>query len=140
MVGAFETKNCKDGDLYDFIKLNGVFDETKAISLLSQITKTLIHSKKHGFFHYDIKPENILLRDENEFVISDCDLAKSTNTNIISLNHGSTLTMALEIMLGELSENSDVYSLDCLLYFCLFGKRVFDLKISIPQYERVLTH
>ena len=135
-----EYEYCKDGDLYDFIKLNGVFDEIKAISLLSQITKALIHAKKHGFYHCDIKPENILLRDENEFVISDWDLAKSTNTNIISLNHGSTLTMAPEIMLGELSENSDVYSLGCLLYFCLFGKRVFGLKTSTPQYERVLTH
>ncbi|HOS85198.1 MAG TPA: mechanosensitive ion channel family protein, partial [Bacteroidales bacterium] len=28
----------------------------------------------------------------------------------------------------------------CLLYFCLFGKRVFGLKTSTPQYERVLTH
>jgi len=135
-----EYEYCKDGDLYDFIKQKGTLDETKALLLLSQISSALIHAKNSGFYHCDIKPENILLRDENEFVISDWDLAKNTNTNSISLNHGSTLTMAPEIMLGELSENSDVYSLGCLLYFCLFGKRVFDLKISTPQYERVLTH
>lgn len=135
-----EYEYCKDGDLYDFIKQKGTLDETKALLLLSQISSALIHAKNSGFYHCDIKPENILLRNDNEFVISDWDLAKSTNTNNISLNHGSTLTMAPEIILGELSENSDVYSLGCLLYFCLFGKRVFDLKTSTPQYERVLTH
>ncbi len=48
--------------------------------------------------------------------------------------------MAPEVMLGQISHTSDVYSLGCLLYFCLFGQRVFDLKTSESRYERVLKH
>ena len=135
-----EYEYCQGGDLYDVIQDHGPFDEAQARVLLSQMCSALLHAKQSGFYHCDIKPENVLLKNDNEFVIADWDLAKANTTNSINLSDGSTLSMPPEMILGELNPHSDVYSLGCLLYFCLFGERVFQLKTSVPQFERVLTH
>lgn len=135
-----EYEYCNFGDLYDYIKDNGVLSEKQAIALLSQLISAISHSKKIGYYHCDIKPENVLLRTPNEFVLCDWDLAKKVQDISANFNYGSTLSMAPEIILGQMSDTSDIYSLGCLLYFCLFGKRVFDLTTSEPKYKRVLKH
>jgi serine/threonine protein kinase len=128
------------GDLYDCIKLCERFEEKQARLLLSQLVSALIHAKAMGYNHCDIKPENILLRQNGEFVLCDWDLAKKIDNTDSSLNYGSSLSMAPEVILGQISDVSDVYSLGCLLYFSLFGKRVFDLKVNDGKDKRVLNH
>jgi serine/threonine protein kinase len=128
------------GDLYDHIKNNGVFDEAQAINLLNQIISALIHSKNCGYYHCDVKPENILLRNFSEFVLSDWDLARKIDDSSRNLVYGSSLSMPPEVILGQHCETSDVYSLGCLLYFCLFGKRIFNLKTSTKRNEVIIKH
>lgn len=128
------------GDLYDFIKTNGTLNESKALILLSQLTSALLHAKMLGYYHCDVKPENILLRTQNEFVLCDWDLVRKVKNTSSSLHYGSSLSMAPEVMLGQISSTSDVYSLGCLIYFCLFGERVFNLKTSESKYGIVLKH
>jgi serine/threonine protein kinase len=130
----------QNGDLYDYIKNNGILDEPTVLQLLTQLVSALIYAKEVGYYHCDIKPENILLRSSLEYVLSDWDLAKKIENSSVSLNYGSGLSMAPEVILGQYCDTSDIYSLGCLVYFCLFGKRVFDLKTSEPKHGRILKH
>lgn len=127
------------GDLYKIIRKNGAFSERDAVSVLSQIALALQHARKFGFFHCDIKPENILLKN-NHYVLADWDLSCATDDLKSSMHYGSTLSMAPEVMLGRIHEKSDVYSLGCLLYFCLSGSRVFGLNVDSLPHTRVLSH
>lgn len=131
---------CPSGDLFNFIKTNGPLSELQTINLLSQLVGALQHARNHGFFHCDVKPENVLLKNNRTFVLADWDMARKSHQRRVSMHYGSTLSMAPEVMLGQLHENSDVYSLGCLLHYCIFGKRVFELTSKSLPHERVLSH
>jgi len=131
---------CPSGDLFNFIKSNGPISESQAINLLSQLVAALQHARNHGFFHCDVKPENVLLKNTRTFVLADWDMARMSHQRRVSMHYGSTLSMAPEVMLGQIHENSDAYSLGCLLHYCIFGKRVFDLSSKSLPHERVLSH
>lgn len=128
------------GDLFHFVQRNGPLSENQVFQLISQIASALLHARDHGFFHCDLKAENILMRDKNDFVLSDWDMARPSHLRKISFHYGSSLSMAPEVMLGYLHENSDVYSLGCLAHYCLFGKRALGLTGNSLPHERVLAH
>lgn len=131
---------CSSGDLFNFIKANGPLSEPQAIKLLGQLVGALQHARNYGFFHCDVKPENILLKSNGTFVLSDWDMARKSHQRRVSMHYGSTLSMAPEVILGQIHENSDVYSLGCLLHYCIFGKRVYELTSKSLPHERILSH
>lgn len=129
-----------EGDLFHYIKKNGPLTEVEALLLLKQLTSALLHARNHGFFHCDVKPENVLLKSRVEFFLSDWDLARSSDQRKISMHHGSNLGMPPEVILGQLHENSDVYSLGCLMHYCLFGNRVYGLSSSDLPHKKIISH
>lgn len=128
------------GDLFNHIKKNGPLTESQAVSLLAQITNALQHARNYGFFHCDLKPENILLKSPKEFILADWDLARHSHQLKISMHYGSSLAMAPEVILGQLHENSDIYSLGCLMHYCLFGKRAYGLTSTSLPHENISAH
>ncbi|OPX57032.1 Serine/threonine protein kinase [Oceanospirillum multiglobuliferum] len=128
------------GDLFHYIKKNGPFTESQAVSLLAQITNALQHARNHGFFHCDLKPENILIKTPKDFILADWDLARHSHQLKISMHYGSSLAMAPEVILGQLHENSDIYSLGCLMHYCLFGKRAYGLTSTSFPHENIFAH
>lgn len=131
---------CSGGDLFNVIKTKGPLTESQSVSLLSQMVSALQHARNHGFFHCDLKPENILLKSSAEFILADWDMARHSHQLRVSMHYGSTLSMAPEVMLGQLHENSDIYSLGCLMHYCLFGARVFNLTSASLPHERIFAH
>jgi len=105
-------------------------DET--IALAGQIAEALDYAHSQGVIHRDIKPENILLHD-GRAMVADFGIARA-----VTLAGGSSLTrtgsaigtptyMSPEQPLGskDVTPESDVYSLGCVIYELLVGEPPF---------------
>ena len=108
-------------------KKKNYYKEEEIIDILKQIIKPLIFLEKEGIAHRDIKPQNILIFENNIFKVTDFGEAKTLNDTIQNATlRGSELYMS-PILYNGLKYNqknvihnafkSDVYSLGlCLLY------------------------
>lgn len=89
-----------------------------------QIVSALQHCHKHGVFHRDVKPANILLDKQGNLVLCDFSLA----SNFVSkIDHSTTVQTlwyrAIEIILGSSKYDTgvDIWSFGCVLGFMLTG-------------------
>ena len=125
-------------NLKEIIKNEGVLDEYTALDITKQIAQALSAAHKKGVIHRDIKPNNILISNEDRQVkVADFGIAKavsnSTITNIGSII-GSVHYFSPEQAKGQpVSNNADLYSLGIVLYEMLIGRVPFrgDSPISI---------
>ena len=108
-------------------KIKNYYKENEIIDILKQIIDPLIFLEKEGIAHRDIKPQNILIFENNIFKVTDFGEAKILNDTVqISTLRGSELYMSPMLYDGlkynqkNIIHNvykSDVYSLGlCLLY------------------------
>lgn len=102
----------------------------EAIRIACGVAAGLDYAGSKGFVHRDIKPDNIMFRDDGTPVILDFGIAKQkdgdskmTKTGTIV---GTTGYMSPEQAMGqELDERSDIYSLGIMLYELLTGRVPF---------------
>jgi serine/threonine-protein kinase len=82
-----------------------------------------------GLIHRDVKPGNILLDDDGTPFIADFGLAKDRDASVLTKAGtaiGSMDYMAPEQIRGEeVSAQTDVYALGCVMFECLSGKPPF---------------
>jgi serine/threonine-protein kinase len=103
-----------------------------AIAIARQVSEALAYAHSKGVIHRDIKPENILL-SENGAMVADFGIARA-----VSVAGGETLTrtgmavgtptyMSPEQAMAsrEVTAESDVYSLACVVYEMLAGQPPF---------------
>ena len=118
------------GDLAEKISAQQLTFEQK-IEIVKQIATALGYSYSKGFIHRDVKPENILFREDGTPVLADFGIAKAVTsaTNITSVGTiiGSPYYMSPEQTRGqEVDHRSDLYSLGVVLYELLTGTKPFD--------------
>jgi eukaryotic-like serine/threonine-protein kinase len=95
--------------------------------ILHQVGAALHYAHHQGYVHRDIKPGNIMLRENGEVLLSDFGIARAAESaTAATLTVGTPAYMSPEQILGrELDQRSDIYSLGVVLYEMAAGRRPF---------------
>ncbi len=115
----------------------------RATAVLCQIASALGYAHKRGFIHRDVKPANILLRDDGTAVLSDFGIAKAlgggaTQMTAIGFTVGTPNYMSPEQALGRtLDARADLYSLGIVFHEVLTGRRPYE---SDDSFATALMH
>ena len=114
--------------------LNGRIDRglsiENTINIIKQIASALGYAHKRGFIHRDVKPANILFRDDGTAVLSDFGIAKALRSQTQLTRTGQTIGtpeyMSPEQITGKpLDSRSDLYSLGLVFYEMLTREKPF---------------
>lgn len=99
----------------------------QALQLITTICRSLSFAHTHGVIHRDIKPQNILFRNDNTPVLTDFGIARLMNSDsrltIPGRTVGSPLYMSPEQICGrKIDERSDLYAIGILFYEMLTNR------------------
>jgi len=98
----------------------------EAMRICREMALALDHAHEKGYMHRDVKPENILFREDNSVVLSDFGVAK-TVSSASRMTHTGTVVgtphyMSPEQARGKTSDGrADIYGLGIVLYEMLTG-------------------
>lgn len=98
----------------------------KAVEIFSQIASALDYSHQKGIVHRDVKPDNIMFREDGAAVLTDFGIAKDTDATMDLTQTGTILGtpkyMSPEQIRGAtVGSVSDLYSLGIVFYQMLTG-------------------
>ncbi|KAK9507507.1 hypothetical protein O3M35_007348 [Rhynocoris fuscipes] len=121
---------CDGGDLSKYIKRNQKIPESICKTFMKQLIDGLKYLRSKDIYHYDLKPQNILIKMHPKLTlkISDFGLALLANPKLDIKPgfgpRGTPLYMAPEMLLCDTYDPSliDLWSLGVILYECLHGK------------------
>ncbi len=135
------------GTLRDLLEQRGVLSPALAVSITEQLLAALAAAHRAGLVHRDVKPENVLLGQQEDpqygtVKVADFGLVRAiagAGTTSSSVILGTVAYLSPEqVETGEATERSDVYSAGLLLYEMLTGKPAFsgDTALSVA-YQHV---
>ena len=106
-------------------------DLKRIIEIITEIASALHYSETKGFIHRDVKPENILIREDGSAILVDFGIAKAisagTKLTMVGSTIGSPNYMSPEQARGlPLDGRSDLYSLGIVLFEALTGAKPYD--------------
>jgi len=138
------------GDLRHYVNKNGALSESEALAKLIPIARAVEYLHKDGLLHLDIKPDNIVLKEDATTgeiipVLIDFGIAKHfdkhgkpTSRPIAKGASDGYAPMEQYTEITKFAPEIDVYALGATLYFCLTNSnppKAFD----IPSDEILLT-
>jgi len=121
--------------LADLLEREGRLDPARTLDLLRQTSSALAAAHAAGLVHRDIKPGNVLVRDDGVVKITDFGIAWSASSVPLTGTGqvmGTANYLSPEQAAGlPASPASDVYALGAVAYECLAGRRAFDGESSV---------
>ncbi len=108
-------------------ELGGPLPLGEVSTILHQVGAALQYAHSEGYIHRDIKPGNIMLRDDGNALLSDFGIARAAESaTLMTATMGTPAYMAPEQILGrELDRRTDIYSFGIVLFEMLTGRRPF---------------
>ncbi|MBT8422992.1 MAG: serine/threonine protein kinase, partial [Gammaproteobacteria bacterium] len=105
-------------------------NESQTYSIIEQLCSALAYAHEQNVVHADVKPGNVFLLDSGDIKLIDFGIAKSELGNATSQDHESVaLTPAYasceRLEKAEPTPQDDLYSLACVIYRLLAGRRVY---------------
>ncbi len=144
-VSALVMELVEGENLAERIARGGALPLTDALAIATQIAAALEAAHEKGIVHRDLKPANIMLASDGEVKVLDFGLAKAGDASASSsadfMNSptitspatqvgtilGTAAYMSPEQAKGRAADRrSDVWSLGCVLYEMLAGRRAFE--------------
>ena len=109
--------------LYDKIckQVNQVFTEKQAGSYMRQLFQAINHCHAQNIVHRDIKPDNIMITDDNRVRLIDFGLAVESKRRDLTEIAGTPYYMAPEVIKSTYGKQSDLWSLGVVLYTLVSG-------------------
>ena len=116
-----------DGEnLKQLVEREGPLRVDEAIDLALQVANALAFAHEQGLVHRDVKPQNVLLDGDGRAKVTDFGIARSLDVEGLTMTGtvmGSSNYIAPEQARGQpVDEQTDVYSLGCVLYELLTGE------------------
>lgn len=115
--------------LKDVLKTRGSFTQTEAVDIINQLSDALYHAHEHGIIHRDIKPQNVMIKNDGSIKLGDFGIALVNDAPHLTQKDiviGSVHYMAPEIAEGRSATvQSDIYSLGITFFELLTGKLPF---------------
>jgi serine/threonine protein kinase len=102
-------------------------DPTFVLRVVREIATALAYAHSKGFVHRDVKPDNILMRDDGSSALTDFGIARANDSATRMTRTGAVIGtphyMSPEQARGRpLDGRADLYSLGCVLYEMLMGR------------------
>jgi len=116
--------------LDQFIKKNGPLPWADVQRLIDQVGGALSYAHQQGFLHRDIKPNNIMVSEQGDFVLTDFGLTRAMlQTGMLTTTGavlGTPAYIPPEVWNGKnATEQSDQYSLACVIDEAITGSARF---------------
>ncbi|CAF3550504.1 unnamed protein product [Rotaria sp. Silwood1] len=140
---------CDGNDLDFFLKQNKTIPERKARLIIMQIISALKYMNsevKPSVIHYDLKPGNVLMgtgANSGEIKITDFGLSKQMYEDVLDENGidlssqgaGTYWYLPPEVFAEgpkppKISSKVDVWSVGCIFYQCLYGRKPYGHNLS----------
>lgn len=114
------------GETLEQILQRGHLPAATAIRITGALARALAHLHGRGVVHGDVKPGNVLVRNDGEVKLSDFDVARDLNTPADSHIFGSIHYMSPQRVAGAaVLPSDDIYGLGVTFYEMVSGRRPF---------------
>ena len=132
--------------LKSLVKRRGALTITEVIDIMTQLTSAIACAHNSYIIHRDIKPQNVLIKEDGTIKITDFGIAMALNSNELTQTNsvmGSVHYLPPEQANGSGSTmKSDIYSLGILMFELLTGELPFKgenaVEIAIKQMKETI--
>src|SRR5262245_59148467 len=117
-------------NLKELMAKEGPVSPREAIELALQVARGLSFAHENGLVHRDVKPQNVLLDGDGRAKVTDFGIAHAVDVDGMTITGtvmGTSNYIAPEQARGQpVDEQTDVYSLGCVIYELLAGEVPFE--------------